>query len=112
MKILVVLLAACLTTFTVNALDKCDFCKALAFALRFSAKMKSAIPEKVMKWRCERFKAGYAVEYKELIGKCEEVMKGLLETPDAVKHAQNLDDSPDYKDPVRICFTVKGYCKR
>ncbi|RCN50099.1 hypothetical protein ANCCAN_03704 [Ancylostoma caninum] len=112
MNMLVVLLAVCLSTFTVDADDKCDYCKALAFALRFSAKMKSIPPEKIMGWRCERYKASHAGEDSENVGECEEVMKELMETTDAIKHAQNLEDSPDYNDPEKICFKDKGYCKR
>lgn len=46
MKTTTVLLAAFLTMFTTNALDKCEICKSLAFTLRFAPKMKTS-PEEV-----------------------------------------------------------------
>ncbi|EYC30548.1 hypothetical protein Y032_0005g2711 [Ancylostoma ceylanicum] len=93
MKVAIALLAAYLTVFADGKISDCQICTDLAWALRFAAHQKTP-PEKVMKYRCSLYKDEYPEETDEDVTNCQRVMKGILETKDMVKHAQNLDNSP------------------
>ncbi|EYC30547.1 hypothetical protein Y032_0005g2710 [Ancylostoma ceylanicum] len=110
MKVATTLLAACLIVLAVDAVDDCEICRGLAWALRFAAHQKT-LPEEVMKYTCGHYKHGVPNGTDEDVAKCEKVMKEILETEDMVKHARNLENSTVYEDEETICTKDKDYCK-